>query len=151
MALADGRKGPSSVFSLKHRFTGEWLRFVGAGPAGADHIQTFALGIELFPFYQRSKKIRIPQIQLLALTSGAPLPPFDVFVTPSGAIFDPLKDKISLVPNPVYGGTLHGVKAYAAGQEKAPGTWTVRITAADFAAVGSDLKDLQIALVYSAT
>jgi hypothetical protein len=151
IALADGRKGPSSVFSLKHRFTSEWLRFVGAGAPGADHIQAFSLGSELFPFYLRGKKIKISRIQLLALSGGAPLAPFDIFVTPPGAAFDPVKDKIGLVPNPVYAGALHGLKTYSAGQEKPPGTWTARIGAADFAAIGSDLKDVQLALEYAAT
>jgi transposase InsO family protein len=150
IALADGRKGPAALFSLKHRFTSEWVRFVGATAPGVDHIQTFRLGSDLFPFYLRGRKIKIARIQLLALSSDAVMAPFDIFVTPAGAVPDATKDKISFVPNPIYGGALHGVKAWLAGQEKEPGTWTVRIGAADFAALSGALKDIQFSAEYTA-
>jgi hypothetical protein len=78
------------------------------------------------------------------------MPPFDIFVTPAGAVPDVTKDKISFVPNAIYGGALHGVKAWLVGQEKAPGTWTVRIAASDFASISSDLSDIQILVEYTA-
>lgn len=150
IALADGRKGPTALFSLKHRFTSEWVRFVGAVAPGADQVQTFRLGSDLFPFYLRSRKIKIARIQLLALSGDAVMPPFDLFVTPPGAVPDATKDKISLLPNPIYGGALHGVKAWLPGQEKEPGVWTVRIAAADFASLAGGLKDIQFAAEYTA-
>jgi hypothetical protein len=151
IALADGRKGPAALFSLRYRFPSEWARFVGTVAPGADQVQTFRLGNDLFPFYLRGRKIKIARIQLLALSNIAVMPPFDIFLTPAGAVPDVTKDKISLVPNAIYGGALHGVKAWLVGQEKAPGTWTVRIAASDFASISSDLTDIQVLVEYTAT
>ena len=150
MALADARKGRAILFSLKHRFPAEWFRLLTVPePVTGDHVQSFSLNVDLFPFYLRGEKVKIAQIHILALQKATALVVFDTFVTPPGAVPDNVKDKISLVPDVTVQPALHGARSWLPGQEPGLGDWTMRIRAADFASINNGVSDLLILLEYA--
>jgi hypothetical protein len=147
---------PSSgrrLFSLKHEFPSEWHRLLHAPDATTgDHIVQVDLAQDRFPFHLRKKSIKIAKLDVFATSTGAPLAPFDVYVTPHGATPSDTLDKLSLQADPTLSGMLHQRKSYPAAQAKTPGAgWGIRIRAADFDIVGDAIDDIALLTEFSAT
>jgi hypothetical protein len=73
-----------------------------------------------------------------------PLPVFDVFATPAGALFDMVKDKVTMNPDITLQPALHGTRTWTLGDRTGGGEWTLRIRAAGFATVGTLLDNLLV-------
>jgi len=149
MALADGRKGRSVLFSLLHRFPSEWFRFMTVpDPVTGDHVQSFPVKPDLFPFYVRAQKVKISAVHAIALPRTA-LPVFDAFLTPAGALPNPVTDKIPVLPDPTLAPAVRGSKIWPPGLEQGLGDWTLRISAGDFVGVGPACVDILLHFEYS--
>jgi hypothetical protein len=149
MSLAESRRGLYRWFSLKHEFPTEWYRFLNAAEADSgDHVQTFALVQERFPYLFRGRRVRITGVHLIALPANGALAPFDIYLTPANAAPNDTNDKLTLEPDPLLNGLLHKVKTYQ-GQEKELGDgWRLRIKGADFGTLASDLADISMVFQY---
>jgi hypothetical protein len=86
----------------------------------------------------------------MATGKAAPLAPFDLLLTPPGLLPNAVNDKVSLENDPSLRGELHKIKSYPAGQEKAPGDWTLTIAAGDFGTLDLDMDDGWVVVQYSA-
>ena len=151
MALAESRRGLYRWFSLKHEFPSEWQRFLRSPDATtADHVQTFAMTSDRFPYLFRGRKLRIGAVHVIGLTTGPQADPLDVYLTPSGATPSDSADKISLEPDTSVGVLLYKRKTYQ-GQEKEPGDmWRLRIKADDLGDPSSVLDDVILVFQYRA-
>jgi hypothetical protein len=146
-AGAEGRRS-ARLFSLKHEFPTEWYRFRTTDTAG-DHLQTFALAQERFPFQFRGHGIEIRNVHVFVVPKSDPLSPFAAYLTPANDVPSDVSDLIDLTSDALFGGILHQVKSYAQ-QPKGVGDWTLAIRSAAAAQLAREVDDIWIICEYAA-
>jgi hypothetical protein len=136
--------GGRRLFSLKHEFPLEWDRLLrSADPTTGDHVVRLDLAQDRFPSHLRKKNLKLLKLDIFATSTGAPLAPFDVYITPHGSTPNDALDRVSLQADPTLTGMLHQQKSYPAAQPKTPGAdWRIRIKAADFDTVANATDDI---------
>lgn len=130
MLLEEGRRGLFRLFSARHEFPNEWLRFLH--PAGDEHVQHMMVNLrpERFPYLFHDKSIQINQLVLLMKLRSIPeayvAAPLTVSIMPPGAT-EGVSQSLEILGAQVMGGLPHAAWEYERTPESL-GEWRLTVS-----------------------
>lgn len=147
----EASKPQARLFSLRHEFPTEWYRLQSVADGNGDHVQTFVLDKQRFPFvFQGHRRITVQAIELFALPKDNTSPTLALTLT------SPDGQPVLLLADAKIGPLIHK-KAATSVEVRQPGAsgteadWTIKVSKADVVSSLESTEDLLLLCHYSVT
>jgi hypothetical protein len=72
LALANGRRGLFQMFSARHEYVNEWIRFTNPNPANGSHELALTVDQTRFPLVYRNRGVKVDKLQVVLVLRDDP-------------------------------------------------------------------------------